>query len=130
MQAGNAGHRSTGHLCRALRHGSALAIALAGVGCADLASIERERHPYTAANGASSANRYQRELEMNRQWQNRPLSELVSTLGQPRITMNIPGGGNPPGFAVVYGQDERTGCIDAFAVNAGREPRIRIYYCR
>ena len=127
MQARNAGHRPTGRLGRALGRAQALAIALAGAGCADLASIERERHTYTAAN---SANRYQRELEMNRQWQNRPLSELVATLGQPRITMNIPGGGNPPGFAVVYGQDERTGCIDAFAVNASREPTIRIYYCR
>jgi hypothetical protein len=127
VQARNAGRRPTGRLGRALGRALALAIALAGAGCADLASIERERHAYTAAN---SANRYQRELEMNRQWQNRPLSELVATLGQPRITMNIPGGGNPPGFAVVYGQDERTGCIDAFAVNASREPTIRIYYCR
>ena len=128
MQARNAGHRSTGRLGRALGRAPALAIALAGAGCADLvADIEREQHAYTVSNSSS---RYQRELEMNRQWQHRPLSELVATLGQPRITMNIPGGGNPPGFAVVYGQDARTGCIDAFAVNASREPTIRIYYCR
>jgi hypothetical protein len=127
VQARNAGYRPTGRLGRALGRAPALAIALAGVGCADLAGIEHQQNPSTVGN---SANRYQRELEMNRQWQNRPLSELVSTLGEPRITMNIPGGGNPPGFAVVYGQDARTGCIDAFAVNAGREPKIRIYYCR
>jgi len=40
-----------------------------------------------------------------------------------------PGGGNPPGFVVVYGLDDRSGCIDAFAINAAvtREPTVRIY---
>ena len=67
---------------------------------------------------------------MNGQWQHRHFSELVATLREPLLVLNIPGGGNPPGFAVVYGRDALTGCIDAFALVYGRDPTIRMYYCR
>lgn len=110
-----------------LRYASALALALQAAGCADLQRIPREPARPTTFNPVG---RDQREADMNRRWQDRPLTELVAALGKPQLTMNIPGGGNPPGFAVVYGQDMVTGCIDAFAVNGAREPTIRIYYCR
>jgi hypothetical protein len=113
----------------ALRVASALAFTLFASGCADM-----EREVRAGAHDATlgTAARYQREIDMNRQWQNRPLSELVASAGKPKLTMNIPGGGNPPGFVVVYGVDDRTGCIDAFAMNAAvtREPTVRIYHCR
>ena len=107
----------------------AIAFTLAAGGCADVERASRD-HPHDAGLGTGA--RYQRELDMNRQWQNRPLSDLVGSAGKPKLTMNIPGGGNPPGFVVVYGLDDRTGCIDAFAINAAvtREPTVRIYYCR
>jgi hypothetical protein len=123
------GSRATGRAARALRHAALLALALAAASCADLEGAVRNDGPESRPGPAA---RYQRELEMNRQWQNRPLSDLVANSGKPKLTMNIPGGGNPPGFVVVYGLDDRTGCIDAFAINAGttREPTVRIYYCR
>ena len=67
---------------------------------------------------------------MNEQWQNHRYSELVAALGTPTMVMNIPGGGNPPGFAVVFGRDPATGCIDAFAMMYGTDPIVRTYYCR
>ena len=67
---------------------------------------------------------------MNGQWQDRRYSELVATRGEPLLVLNIPGGGSPPGFAVVYGLDPLTGCIDSFALVHGRDPTIRIYHCR
>ena len=114
---------------RASRVACAIAFALAAGGCADLERTARSS-PHEANLGTAA--RYQREIDMNRQWQNRPLSELVASAGKPKLTMNIPGGGNPPGFVVVYGVDDRTGCIDAFAMNAAvtREPTVRIYHCR
>ena len=71
-----------------------------------------------------------RERTMNQYWQNRRYSELVATLGQPRMLLNIPGGGNPPGFVAVYPLDVATGCIDAFAMVYGSDPLVRGYYCR
>lgn len=123
------GPQAIGGAPRALRAVAALAIALAAAGCADLEAAARSGEPEARL---SAAARYQRELDMNRQWQNRPLSDLVANAGKPKLTMNIPGGGNPPGFVVVYGLDDRSGCIDAFAINAAvtREPTVRIYYCR
>jgi hypothetical protein len=123
------GPRATGRGPRALRHAAAVALALAAGGCADLEGVAGTDGP-DARQGTAA--RYQRELDMNRRWQNRPLSDLVATSGKPQLTMNIPGGGNPPGFVVVYGLDDRSGCIDAFAINAAvtREPTVRIYYCR
>lgn len=123
------GPRPTGRAPRVLRPAAALAITLAAAGCAGLEGAARPGQPDVAR---SAAARYQRELDMNRQWQNRPLRDLVANAGKPQLTMNIPGGGNPPGFVVVYGLDDRSGCIDAFAINAAvtREPTVRIYYCR
>jgi hypothetical protein len=71
-----------------------------------------------------------RERVMNQYWQNRRYSELVATLGQPRMLLNIPGGGSPPGFVAVYGTDPATRCIDAFAMVYGADPLVRVYYCR
>jgi hypothetical protein len=71
-----------------------------------------------------------REQAMNARWQNHTLSELVRERGEPRDTMNIPGGGNPPGFITVYERDPVSGCVDAFALGYGPEPVIRNYYCR
>ncbi|HEY0825450.1 MAG TPA: hypothetical protein VGD76_16805, partial [Ramlibacter sp.] len=78
----------------------------------------------------SALARAEREATMNSRWRNRPLSELVRTLGKPMLTMDIPGGGTPPGFVVVYRPDAATGCIDAFAVTLGRDPVVRLYQCR
>jgi hypothetical protein len=78
----------------------------------------------------SKAPQLQRESVMNIRWQNRPLSELVSALGEPVLFLAIPGGGNPPGFVVVYGVDPASGCIDAFALVYGEDPMIRVYHCR
>ncbi|MBC5764018.1 hypothetical protein [Ramlibacter albus] len=74
--------------------------------------------------------RQARETAMNSVWQNHTLSELVAAKGRPVLVMQIPGGGNPPGFVVVYGIDPDTGCIDAFAVSHDGDPRVRIYHCR
>jgi hypothetical protein len=108
---------------RAARRAGALALALAGAGCAN---VPASRHPEISA----AVGRTAREAEMNQRWQNRNMSELVAALGEPILLMTIPGGGNPPGFAVVYGQHTGTGCIDAFAMLYGPDPRVRIYYCR
>lgn len=100
-----------------------LALALLGTGCQEL---PRER----AREVGDGADRNLRELQMNERWQWRPMSELVATLGEPVLVMNIPGGGNPPGFAVVFHQDRASGCIDAFAMMPARDPVVRNYYCR
>lgn len=70
------------------------------------------------------------EAAMNQQWKNRPLSQLVTEMGHPKLLLTIPGGGNPPGFAAIYGRDPATGCLDAFALVYARDPIIRSYYCR
>ena len=98
-----------------------------------LLSAACQQFPWAPDDGSargSDADRLQRETTMNSRWQNRPLSELLATLGQPLLIMNIPGGGSPPGFVVVYGIDPVTGCIDAFALVYCSDPTVRIYYCR
>ena len=120
--------RSHARASRPLGRVCVAALVLAGAGCANVERAAREE-PQRASPGDGGM-REQREAEMNRRWQDRPLTHLVAALGKPKLTMNIPGGGNPPGFVVVYGEDGSTGCIDAFAVNSGREPRIRLYFCR
>ena len=117
--------RTQARASRPLARVCVLALVLSGAGCANVERASREE-PQRAGAGM----REQREVEMNRRWQNQPLTRLVATLGQPKLTMNIPGGGNPPGFVVVYDEDGSTGCIDAFAVNSSREPTVRLYYCR
>lgn len=67
---------------------------------------------------------------MNRDWHNRRFSELKATLGQPLLLLEIPGGGNPPGFVAVYRSQPESGCIDAFAFVYGDDPVFRIYHCR
>lgn len=111
---------------RGLLRASGLALALLATGCA--APPREAAGP--AAPGDDMAARWQREAEMNRRWQNRPLPQLLDALGRPLIFMNIPGGGNPPGFVVVYGKDGSTGCIDSFTMNLGEVPTVRTYFCR
>ena len=91
-------------------------------------AIDASEHPRFGASNLAA--RQGREDAMNTQWQNQHLSQLVAARGQPMLVMNIPGGGMPPSFVVVYGMDPGTGCIDAFAVSHDRDPRIRIYHCR
>jgi hypothetical protein len=74
--------------------------------------------------------RQQRESAMNQRWQNHRYSELVAVMGQPVRLLNIPGGGEPPGFAAYYGRDAASGCFDAFALVNGEDPVVRVYYCR
>jgi len=71
-----------------------------------------------------------REHTMNERWANHRYSELVAAMGTPSMIMNIPGGGQPPGFAVVFGRDPASGCIDAFAMMYAKDPIIRQYHCR
>ncbi len=94
---------------------------LAGSGCA----VPPER--LASPDGPTRA---AREQEMNDRWRNHTLAELVRARGEPRDTMTIPGGGNPPGFISVYERDPVSGCVDAFALVYGPEPVIRNYYCR
>jgi hypothetical protein len=103
--------------------------ALAAWGLAGCASLPHE-HPQRQLDFGSPADRDARERALNGQWQNRRLDELVAALGPPALVMSIPGGGNPPGFVVVYGADQRTGCIDAFAITHEPDARVRIYHCR
>jgi hypothetical protein len=105
-----------------------LLLGLAACAQFDVQPLPREDHHRVSPVAATA--RQQREAEMNRQWQNKPLAELLATLGMPQMTMSIPGGGMPPGFAVVYGRDPASGCIDAFAVSATDQPVVRIYHCR
>jgi hypothetical protein len=108
-----------------------MALVLALAACAQ-GEIQRvvAREPHPSAGNATRFARSEREAAMNREWQNRPLAELLHAYGQPQMVMNIPGGGMPPGFALVYGRDPASGCIDAFAVGSGSELVIRVYHCR
>jgi hypothetical protein len=72
----------------------------------------------------------EREQAMNARWKDHSYSELIGALGQPQQLLHIPGGGNPPGFAAIYGRDPVSGCVDAFALVYGSDPLIRVYYCR
>ena len=67
---------------------------------------------------------------MNQYWQNRRYSELVATLGQPRMLLNIPGGATRRASSRSMGRDPATRCIDAFAMVYGSDPLVRVYYCR
>ena len=97
-------------------------------GCEQLATETTEQR--TVTNRRIEAVYNSREMLMNEQWVNHRYSELVAVMGTPSMIMNIPGGGQPPGFAVVYGRDPKTGCIDAFAMMYAKDPIIRQYHCR
>ena len=114
----------------ALRRPCSVALALLAAGCAQVPPDSFSAVPDSPMPAGMVIARQQREAEMNRAWQNRPLTQLVRTLGDPRLSLDIPGGGNPPGFVVVYGRDRATGCLDAFAVNLGTDPTVRLYSCR
>jgi hypothetical protein len=109
----------------------AAVMSLTAAGC-QFAGLEQLAHDSPICNARCDdwSTRLGREVNMNRRWQNHRLSELRSTLGQPQLLMSIPGGGNPPGFVAVYGQDALSGCLDAFAFVYGEDPIIRVYHCR
>lgn len=113
--------------CR-MRHGMATTALATGAlllaGCA-VEPVAREDAP-----AAANASRAAREAEMNREWSNRTLADLLLAKGHPWRLYDIPGGGNPPGFVVVYPRDPATGCIDAFAVMYGPQTLVRTYQCR
>ena len=121
--AGAVAHRAGGRCAWSL----ALLVGLGA--CAD---GEIRRIPLTESPGFGTGNpaRAARESDMNRKWQDRPLAELVAAYGRPGLVMTIPGGGMAPGYAVVYGHDPASGCIDAFAVVSGQSPVVRMYHCR
>lgn len=108
--------------------GIALAVALAACQLRDL--DVRHDAPVCEDGCIGASSRVQREVAMNRKWQNRTFTDLKAALGPPRLIMAIPGGGNPPGFVAVYSADPETGCIDAFAFFHGGDPVIRVYHCR
>lgn len=78
----------------------------------------------------SRAGRVAREAEMNHAWIDHTLDELLLALGPPWRLYDIPGGGNPPGFVVVYPRDPASCCLDAFALAYGPQTRVRAYLCR
>jgi hypothetical protein len=129
----NEGGAQQGEIGNAARPWRALSLvfALFAAGCQQ-AQLERLVHDSPACSGECGdlSSRLGREVGMNRRWQNHRSSELTSVLGAPRLIMNIPGGGNPPGFVAVYGQDPVSGCIDAFAFTYDTDPLIRVYHCR
>jgi hypothetical protein len=86
--------------------------------------------PASAPPDPREAARAAREARMNQAWQNHPVAELLRAMGPPRLLLDIPGGGNPPGMVFVYARDAATGCLDAFAVSYGGEVRVRQYQCR
>lgn len=106
---------------------AATAVVLAVQGCAGLEQLvtDEQRLESEIARG-----RAQREGTMNLKWQSRSLGEIVGEYGPPRRILDIPGGGNPPGFVLVYGRDDDTGCLDTFAMVYGREPLVKMYQCR
>lgn len=109
-----------------VRVGLGLAATLLAGSCA---LVPPARAPSPADELAES--RRARELALNEAWRNRRLSELLNTQGRPRLFLDIPGGGSPPGFVVVYWREARTGCIDTFVLGPGSpEPVIRAYQCR
>lgn len=124
----SAARRSPGHFAARGAWGLAVVLGLSACAGGEIRRIPRQTHPTTSA--ASPSHRLDREAEMNRQWQNKPLAQLLDAYGRPRMVMHIPGGGMPPSYAVVYGPDAASGCIDAFAVSSTSEPTIRIYHCR
>jgi hypothetical protein len=76
------------------------------------------------------ASRTDRERKMNHEWQNHSFAELVKAKGAPRLLLDIPGGGNPPGFVMVYARDPATGCLDTFSMAYGPRTVVRSYQCR
>lgn len=124
----SAGRRAPGQAAACGTLGLALVLGLSACAEGQVRRVSRQPHP--TFGGASTIARTDRERQMNRDWQNKSLTELMAAYGRPKMVMNIPGGGMPPSFAVVYGPDPDSGCIDAFAVSSAGDPVIRIYHCR
>lgn len=105
------------------RAAAAMALALLAAGCSIDPRASSAPEPLRAGRNA-------REQQMNAAWQAHTMRELVDTWGPPRVLLDIPGGGNPPGFVLVYRRDPGTGCLDTFAVAYGEVLRVRGYACR
>ena len=111
---------------------STLLLALVALlaGCADFLREARTGDPQAALDREFAQLRLGREAAMNQRWQNHHYSELLAALGTPARVLNIPGGGNPPGFVAVFERNDASGCIDAFALMYGADPVVRVYHCR
>ncbi|WP_207062001.1 hypothetical protein [Motiliproteus sp. SC1-56] len=73
--------------------------------------------------------RQAREKAMQEHWIGKPVREVKQSLGEPRVTMSIPGtfGSSVLMYGVI---DQHTQCIDAFRYLEGDEPRVTNYFCR
>ena len=76
------------------------------------------------------ASRMAREAQMTQVWQDQTLQQVLQARGRPQVLLDIPGGGNPPGFVLVYPRDAATGCLDTFTMAFGAQARVRSYQCR
>ena len=85
---------------------------------------------WEAAPEPQRALRAERERDINAAWLNQPVRALMERWGPPRQLLDIPGGGNPPGFVLVYPRDTASGCVDTFAAAYGPVTRVRSYQCR
>ena len=90
-----------------------------------LAACQSVPAPADPARAAIAA----REAQLTDQWKSHRYSELIAARGRPLRLLDIPGGGNPPGFVAVYPRDPASGCLDAFALVYGPDPLIRAYRC-
>lgn len=108
----------------------ALGLLVLFVGCGQVPAQQHPREQRGAGDYDARQLRLEREAVMNERWNNRRMSELVAAMGEPERLLSIPGGGSPPSFVAVFGQDPATGCIDAFALVYASEPTVRAYHCR
>ena len=107
------------HHCRAVVGAFALLVA----GCSVTPRAPAPPDPVRASRNAH-------EARMIGAWQDLTLQQLLHAKGPPRLLLDIPGGGNPPGFVMVYPRDPATGCLDTFALTFGPESKVRSYQCR
>lgn len=106
---------------------AAALLAVIATGCAGLEPLVTEEQRVQREVARARA---QREGNMNLEWQNRTFNEIVKAYGPPRRILEIPGGGNPPGFVLIYGRDGHSGCLDTFSMVYGRDPLVKMYQCR
>jgi hypothetical protein len=103
---------------------AAAALALSVGGCA-VRAPQRPDPGRVAPSGRAA-----RESEQNLRWSNHGYTELLGTLGLPQLLLEIPAGGNPPGFIAVYPRDAASGCLDTYVMVYGPSILVRGYQCR
>ena len=77
--------------------------------------------------------KHEREKMFLTMWKGIPYDVLVEAYGVPPVSMEIPGRADEVTFAVVYGKDGASRCIDAFTIiidRASKERRVAGYFCR